>query len=67
MRSTAQAILLWYARNVPYRRGKQRLSERMRRIFEFSYLFCEQQKIDRLDLIKLDIEGAELKEPSFAR
>jgi hypothetical protein len=39
----------------------------MRRIFEFSYLFCEQQKIDRLDLIKLDIEGAELKEPSFAR
>jgi FkbM family methyltransferase len=36
MRSTAQAILLWYARNVPYHRGKQRLSERMRRIFDVS-------------------------------
>jgi FkbM family methyltransferase len=36
MRSTVQAILLWYARNVPYHRGKQRLSQWVRKIFEVS-------------------------------
>ena len=36
MRAAAQALLLWYARNVPYHRGKQRLSQRLRRIFQVS-------------------------------
>jgi tRNA G37 N-methylase Trm5 len=36
MRAAAQAILLWYARNVPYHRGKQRLSGRLRKIFQVS-------------------------------
>jgi FkbM family methyltransferase len=36
MRAVAQAMLLWYARNVPYHRGKQRLSERLRKIFQVS-------------------------------
>jgi len=36
MRAAAKAILLWYARNVPYHRGKQRLSQRVRKIFDVS-------------------------------
>jgi FkbM family methyltransferase len=34
MNRAATAMLLWYARNLPYHRGKQRISERLRRIFE---------------------------------
>ncbi len=36
MRAFALTILLWYARHLPYHRGKQRLSERLRRIFRIS-------------------------------
>lgn len=36
MRAAAQVVLLWYARNVPYHRGKQRLSQWLREIFKVS-------------------------------
>ena len=36
MRAAAQLVLLWYARNVPYHRGKQRLSQWLREVFKVS-------------------------------
>ena len=69
MRSAARALLLWYARHLPYHRGKERFSGWLRDVFQVSLKgeFVERREglwwaLDAEDYVQADLFWASAKD-----